>query len=112
MYIKSFLKDSTTVVLHINKLLDCKGNRTEGNNGTKDYINHLGLTDERCKELFGVGVEVLLSMALTNKDVGSVVKLEIKIEEVDYEAISEEVFIGMPPEKSIPLSEEMLKKIL
>lgn len=112
MYIESFLKDRNTVLIKINKMLDCIGNRSNGKNGTRDYVNHLGLTDERSKELFGVGVEVLLSLSLTTKDVGSTIDLEIKVPDTDYEGISDLVFVGCPKEKLVPLSEDMLKMIV
>lgn len=112
MYIKSFLKDKNTVLVKINKMLDCIGNRFDGNNGTKDYISNLGLTEERSNELFGFGIETLLSLSLTTKDLGSTIDIEIKVPDTDYDGISDLVFIGCPKEELIPLSEEMLKMIV
>lgn len=113
MYIRAYLKDKTTVLLQISRLLDCKGNRSKGGKGTKDYmINGLGLTDKRCIELFGIDVDTLLSTALTLTKVDSFFELELKIPEVDFQAISEMVFIGAEPQKIIPLNDNLLKLIV
>jgi hypothetical protein len=112
MYIKSFLKDSTTVVLHINKLLDCKGNRDLESNGIHGYINSLGITDAKCKSLFGFNLNSLFSKILGSEELDSELVFEVKINEVDYESIREEVFSGLPLEDLVPLNDDILRNIL
>lgn len=112
MYIKAYLKNSITVLIEISKLLNCKGNRLQGGKGTRDYISKLGLSEEKCKLLFGVDIETLLKMALTLKDVDSYFSVELKIPKVDYKAIQEMVFVGAEPQEIVPLNDEFLKMII
>lgn len=102
MYIKAFLKNSTTVELRISQLLDCKGNRDENSEGLKKYLNEIGFSD----------IESILSKSLTTQDVNSEVTINLTIEEVDFDAISDLVFEGAIKEPIVPLSDELLKSII